>query len=69
MLCPICKEMIKEGDSQYMLAFEKPYLNLFVHRKCSEVSYEDLLDLFTNNPELVYNISRDNTKTGKKVKK
>lgn len=36
LICLICKKQIKVDDTRRMLAFEKPYVNIFVHKSCYE---------------------------------
>lgn len=34
MNCLYCKEIIGEDDRKRMVAFDRPYANLWVHREC-----------------------------------
>lgn len=47
-VCPICSKEIKDNDSKFMFALEKPvYLNIWVHKDC--IDYEKLLKLIKND--------------------
>lgn len=47
IVCPICKDQLKLEDEKFMMAFEIPYLNIFVHRQCFK-SYENI-EIYLNN--------------------
>lgn len=34
--CPVCDKQIIIGDKKYMVALEKPYMNLYFHSDCYE---------------------------------
>lgn len=34
IMCPVCDKQIITGDKKYMVALEKPYMNLYFHSDC-----------------------------------
>lgn len=58
--CVIClikgKDVkIKTGDS-FLVALEKPYMNLYAHKQCfKELSYAELLHILQENTKIWYN--------------
>jgi len=65
MICPFCK---KEVELEYsMIALDKPYLNLKLHKDCYRQISENLNENVPLLLETWYNIIRENN--GKEPKK
>jgi len=52
-ICIVCKKEVLEEQPKYMIALEKPYINLYVHRECKnlvtlEFLQENLLEYIKN---------------------
>lgn len=44
-MCPICEKDIQKTDDKFMVALDKPYLNVFFHRECYLLIESDLLNM------------------------
>lgn len=50
MICPKCKKEILDTELKYMLALERPYLNVYMHRTCyDEVCSSSLMSFVFDN--------------------
>lgn len=54
-ICILCKKEILLEDLKYMIALEKPYLNLIVHRDCYN-SCDNLKEFLSNSLEEYLNL-------------
>lgn len=36
LVCPVCDKHIEKGEKKYMVALERPYMNLYFHSDCYE---------------------------------
>lgn len=70
-----CQKIIKIGEPYQQESSDKPYHNIYFHRKCynklmKEVTNHEGLELYlARNPDLWYNISNKRGKTNKKRRK
>lgn len=63
-VCPMCLDVVSIDD-YYMVALEKPYLNLFFHRDCLK-KVEDMFCFLTENVDKWYNIGENSAKSRRK---
>ncbi len=49
MVCLYCKQEISETDKKRIVAFDRPYANLYVHSECSRLLDNYGVAKFVNN--------------------
>lgn len=59
-ICILCliekKEEIDLGNDYFLLALEKPYMNLYCHKECyKSKSYDEIVQILAKNVNLWYN--------------
>lgn len=48
--CIICKKGLENDEPKFMIAYDFPYLNVFVHRECvKKISDEELRKIIEND--------------------
>lgn len=48
--CIICKKTLGNDEPKFMVAYDFPYLNIFVHRECVlKISNEELQKIIEND--------------------
>lgn len=63
MMCPLCQMPITKEDRKFMVASDKPYFNVFVHRSCLDNYKENLKDqLKTHLSEIMTNYRKKSVK-------
>lgn len=62
MTCVFCSEPILESDSKFMLAIEKPYMNLYVHLICWNSNKNNLVEFLSAHLEEYLKISNNKKK-------
>ncbi len=63
MICqnPICKQEIEVTAGYFMLAFDRPYINLYFHPKCIVEDAETLLSIIAEQfKQPVIKVKRNN---------
>jgi hypothetical protein len=47
-LCPVCNKPMEQPDI-YMMALERPYINVYFHRSCYNSLGDSLMDFIKEN--------------------
>jgi hypothetical protein len=61
-VCLVCGNNILPNDKKYMLACDRPFFNLFIHRECWYNIRENLLDWLKINIEKIVEITNKSVK-------
>lgn len=62
MKCLICNTEVKTTDDKFMLAFEVPYINLFLHRCCYNSVKSNIIEWAEENKTAIYDMCRNRKK-------
>jgi hypothetical protein len=68
-ICPFCNKDLLAIEQKFMLAFENPYMNIFVHREHWSVTRDELIAWAEENKKelsVIYNNSSKAVKYNKK---
>lgn len=52
MLCPICSKEMNNYLLEYLMGFDKPYMNIYMHKECAKTINKEYI---VQNAELLYN--------------
>ncbi len=70
MICIVCRKELRLEDDKFMLALDRPYLNLWVHKSCWNQIKDNLKDFFTQEViEFMYNNIVNGDKNERKSRK
>jgi len=68
-ICFHCNKPIEDSDKVQMVGLDVPYLNLFFHKACMDLSKTDINSYLAQNVEKVYNYMKNEEEKGKNRKK
>ncbi|GEM_PF-2217927 len=70
MKCFYCGKVIEKNDSKIIIALDKPYINLWVHKECEIEIYNYGVNKYLNeNKERIFKILETETPKKENIKR